>query len=137
MKCVYFSKQKQTDEAYFDINLKLKCPIEVENHIVALGELTGQIQSKDEKRKTPLYLCCDICEESNVLNSKMPVIRQIIRSQGGNITSTLNNLFWLKVSQGFIKRIRLYIADINGDLQPLSNCLLNGALIFQHEETYS
>ena len=115
----------------------MKCPIDVENHIVAWGELTGRIQSKDEKKKTPLYLCCDICEESNVLNSKMPVIRQIIRSQGGNITSTLNNLFWLKVSWGFIKRIKLHIADINGDLQQLSNCLLNGALIFQHEETYS
>ena len=65
----------------------------------------------------------------------MPVLRQIIRSQGGNITSTLNNMIWLKVNRSTVKRIRLYIADINRELQSLSNCLLNGTLLSKNEET--
>ena len=135
MKSVYFSKQIVLEDKYFYITLELNCYIEVYNHVIGLGELTGQVQSKNERKKTPLYLCCDVCDESNVQDMKMPVLRQIIRSQGGNITSTLNNMIWLKVNRSTVKRIRLYIADINGELQSLSNCLLNGTLLFKNEET--
>ena len=131
MNPVFFSKQKLPEEDFFDITLELNCPLEVRNKFVGLVELQGRIQSKDEKKKTPLYLCCDTCEDSNVFKVKMPVIRQVIRSQGGNITNTLTNVIWIKVNRETIKRIRLYIADINGELQPLSNCLLNGTLVFK------
>lgn len=137
MKSIFFSKQKLPEENFFDITIELNCPLEIPDHLIALAELTGRVQSKDERKKTPLYLCCDVCEESNVQKIRMPVIRQIIRSQGGNITNSLNNLIWLKVNRTDLKRIRLYIADINGGLQSLSNCLLNGTLIFKHEETYN
>ena len=131
MKSILFSKQKEQGESTFDLTLELNCPIDVTDHILGLFELTGRIQAKDEKKKTPLYLCCDLCEESNVQNVKMPVIRQIFRSQGGNINNVLYNIIWYKINRNHVKRIRLYIADINGDIQALSNCLLNGTLVFK------
>ena len=139
MKSVFFSKQKEVNEIFFDITINLKCPLlEASQYCVALSEITGRIQSKDERKKTPLYLCCDICEDSNVMDVKMPVLRQIIRSQGGNITNTLNSKFWMNIVRDEITQIRLYISDIYGELQPLSNCLLNGTLLFtKNEETYN
>ena len=76
-----------------------------------------------------------MCEDSNVANVKMPVLRQIMRSQGGNISSSLNNIFWIEVTRNIIKSLQLYIADVEGKLQPLSNCSLNGTLIFKNVET--
>ena len=137
MKTIYFSKQKKTNENYLDHTIELNCPLELCNHEIGLIDLTGRVQSKDEKKKTPLYLCCDICEESNVMNSSMPVIRQIMRGQAGNITNNMTNIIWLKVTRNFISKIRLYIADVDGNLQSLSNCLLNGTLGFKHEETHN
>ena len=134
MKLILFSKQKDPKENYFDLTIELNCPLQISNHVIALAELTGRVQAKDDKKKTPLYLCCDLCEDSNVFNIKMPVIRQILRSQGGNISNTLNNMVWVKVNRENIKRIRLYIADINGELQTLTNCLLNGTLVLKHED---
>ena len=137
MKSVFFSKQKTDEEDFFDITLNLNCPINVTGHILALAELNGRVQAKAERRRTPLYLCCDLCEDSNVMNVKMPVLRQIIRSQGGNISNPVNVLIWNKIVRDRIQSIRLYISDINGELQPLSNCLLNGTLIFRNEKTYN
>ena len=136
MKSVFFSKQKPDDELFFDITINLNCPIEVPNNSLALGELNGRIQSKNERRRTPLYLCCDLCEDSNVMNTKMPVLRQIIRAQGGNISNPVQNLIWCNIVRDHITSIRLYISDV-GELEPLSNCLLNGTLIFSNEESYS
>ena len=135
MKSIFFSKQKNDNETFFDITLNLNCLLNVAGHCLALAELSGRIQSKNERRRTPLYLCCDVCEDSNVMNVKMPVLRQIIRAQGGNISNPVNNLIWFKIIREEIRSIQLYISDVEGELQPLSNCLLNGTLIFSHEET--
>ena len=71
------------------------------------------------------------------MNTKMPVLRQIIRAQGGNISNPVQNLIWCNIVREHISSIRLYISDVEGELQPLSNYLLNGTLIFSNEETYS
>ena len=134
MKLVLFSKQKPQQEIFFDHTLDFTCPLDITNHVIGLGELTGRVQAKDERRKTPLYLCCDVCEDSNTANVKMPVLRQIMRSQGGNISSSINNIFWIEVTRNNIKSLRIYIADVDGQLQPLSNCSLNGTLIFKNAE---
>ena len=105
MKLVLFSKQKLQQETFFDITLDLTCPVDITNNVIGLGELTGHVQAKDERRKTPLYLCCDVCEDSNVENIKMPVLRQIMRSQGGNISSSLNNIFWIEVTRNIVKSL--------------------------------
>ena len=135
MKTIYFSKQKKGNEIYFDHTIELNCPLELYDHEVGLIDLTGRVQAKDEKRKTPLYLCCDICEESNVMNSSMPVIRQIMRGQAGNITNNMNNVIWMKMTRHSMHNIRIYIADVDGNLQSLANCLLNGTLGFKHAQT--
>ena len=112
----------------------MNCPLELSENEVGLLDLTGRIQSRDEKKKS-LYLCCDICEESNVSDTVMPIIRQIFCSQGGTVSNNLNHVMWIKLTRYSISKIRLYIADVSGNLQPLANCNLNGTLGFKNEET--
>ena len=133
MKFFLFSKQKQPNDIYFDYTFDLNCPLELSENVVGLINLTGHVQSRDERRKSPLYLCCDICEESNVSNTVMPIIRQIFRSQGGTISNNINHVMWIKITRNSVSKIRLYIADVTGNLQPLANCHLNGTLGFKNE----
>ena len=55
MKLVLFSKQKLQQETFFDVTLDFTCPVDITNNVIGLGELTGRVQAKDERRKTPLY----------------------------------------------------------------------------------
>ena len=138
MKFFSFTKKKEPNDIYYDYTFDLKCPIELsEEEEVGLLDLTGRIQSKDERKKTPLYLCCDICEESNVSDTVMPIVRQIFRTQGGTISNNMNHVMWIKLTRHSISQIRLYIADVSGNLQPLANCQLNGTLGFKNEKTYN
>ena len=66
----------------------------------------------------------------------MPIIRQIYRTQGGTISNNINHIMWIKLTRHSISKIRLYIADVSGNLQPLANCNLSSALGFKNEETY-
>ena len=75
MKIFLFTKQKEPNDIFFDYTFELNCPLEINDCEVGLLDLTGRIQSRDERKKTPLYLCCDICEESNVSNTIMPVLK--------------------------------------------------------------
>ena len=136
MKIFFFTRKKELNDIYFDYTFDLNCPLELSENVVGLLDLTGCIQSRDEQRKSPLYLCCDICEESNVSNTVMSIIRQIYRTQGGTISNNINHIMWIKLTRHSISKIRLYIADVSGNLQPLANCNLSGAQGFKNEETY-
>ena len=132
MKFCFSTKKKEPNDFFFYYTIDLKCPLELLEEVeVGLVDLTGRIQSRDERKKTPLYLCCDICEESNVSDTAMPIIRQIFRTQGGTISNVMNHVMWIKLTRHSISQIRLYIADVSGNLQPLANCQLNGTLGFK------
>ena len=57
-------------------------------------------------------------------------LRQIFRTQGGTISNNMNKVMWIKLTRYSITKIRLYVADVAGNLQPLANCTLNGTLSF-------
>ena len=137
MKCVYFHLEKYNGSPTLDVNTTLAVPIDGEKHGYGLFELSGIIVAADGRKKTPLYLCCDVVEDSNVQGRKMPVLRQLLRNQGGLITNNLNHILWLSLNRPTITNIRLYIADIDGNLAPLTSCRLNCALLFipHHEST--
>ena len=60
----------------------------------------------------PLYLCCNICEESTVGNIKIPVLRYLnINLQNEIINKSTDHVIWLRVIRPKITSIRLYIAD--------------------------
>ena len=134
MKIFFLQENTEHNDIYFDYTFDLNCPLELSENVVGLLDLTGCIQSRDERRKSPLYLCCDICEESNVSNTVMPIIQQIYRTQGGTISNNINHI--IKLTRHSISKIRLYIVDVSGNLQPLANCNLSSALGFKNEETY-
>ena len=65
MKAVYISTAG-------DDTTELATPLEVEGYGVGVIEMNGRVQNGF---KGSLYLCCDICEESYVNNTKMPILR--------------------------------------------------------------
>ena len=67
MKAVYISITE-------DDTVELATPLEVEGYGVCVIEMNGRVQNGF---KDSLYLCCDICEESYVNNTKMPILRRI------------------------------------------------------------
>ena len=60
-----------------DTTTHLPLPIEVEGYGFGIIELIGKVQNGFGH---PLYLCCDICEESTVGNIKIPVLRYLNRN---------------------------------------------------------
>lgn len=138
MKCVYFHLEKSNDTLTLDTTTTLAVPIDGEKHGCGLFEISGTVTTLNGRKKTPLYLCCDVVEDSNVQGRKMPVLRQLIRNQGGIITNNINHILWLSLNRPSVTAIRLYIADINGHLASLSTCRLNCALLFipHHEGAY-
>lgn len=137
MKCVYFHLEKLNGSPTLDINTTLAVPIDGEKHGCGLFELSGTVVTTDGMKRTPIYLCCDVVEDSNVQGRKMPVLRQLLRNPNGIITNNLNHILWLSLNRPTITNIRLYIADIDGNLASLSSCRLNCALLFikHHEST--
>ena len=65
MKVVYISMTG-------DDTVELATPLEVEGYGVGVIEMNGTVQNG---LKDSLYLCCDICKESYVNNTKMPILR--------------------------------------------------------------
>ena len=61
-----------------DTTTILPIHLEVESYGCGVTEITGKVQNGFNY---PLYLCCDICEESTVGNIKIPVLRFINRNQ--------------------------------------------------------
>ena len=65
MKAVHISRTG-------DDTVELATPLEVEGHGVGVIEVNGRVQNG---LKDSLYLCCDICEESYVNSTEMPILR--------------------------------------------------------------
>ena len=97
MKAVYISTTG-------DDTTELATPLEAEGYGVGVIEMNGRVRNGF---KDSLYLCCDICEESYVNNTKMPNLRQINQSSNGNVNKYIDHVIWLKVMRPNINSIRL------------------------------
>lgn len=136
MKCVYLSFKKENGEDKLDKTTTLAVPIQCEGYGCGLVEVGGKVVSKDinnnreNRNRENLFLCCDICEDSNVQTVKMPVIRQLHRNPNGVLTNSIENIIWLKVNRPEVTTIRMYIANSDGNLASLSSYRLNCMLLF-------
>ena len=65
-----------------DVITELATPLEVEDYGCGVIELTGKVCSGFRE---DLYLCCDICEESFIDGTKMPIFRMLDRYSNGEI----------------------------------------------------
>ena len=125
MKAVYLSTNG-------DNTITLPQPLEVQNYGCGIIEMTGKVQSG---YREPLFLCCDICEESVVGNIKLPVLRYINRNGRNIISKSIDHVIWLKVMRPSISSIRLYIADYTGRVVSVgSNQLYCTLLFIEHDE---
>ena len=80
--------------------------------------------------KGDLFLCCDICEESDIGENMMPVLRSIKRKTNGMIINDINHVIWLRVMRPHIRYIRLYISDEFGEIKTVDKNKLNCTLLF-------
>ena len=111
-----------------DTTIELPIPLEVEGYGCGVIEMSGKVLSGF---KEPLYLCCDICEESAVRTKRMPVLRFIDRNlRNGNVNKSVHNIIWLRVMRPSIGSIRLYIADEYGQVISVEGNELNCTLLF-------
>lgn len=111
-----------------DTTTELATPLEVEGYGCGVIEMTGKIRSG---YKEPLYLCCDICEESFINGTKMPILRFIDRFSNGKINNEIKHVIWLKVMRPNINSVRLYIADQFGKIVTVEDNQLNCTLLFK------
>ena len=111
-----------------DTTTILPIPLEVESYGCGVIEMTGKVQNGFNHL---LYLCCDICEESNVGNIKIPVLQFINRNQqNGLVNKTIDHVIWLRVMRPTISSIRLYIADEQGKVVSVEDNQLHCTLLF-------
>lgn len=130
MKCVYFHLENTNNEKVLDKTITLAIPLKMEGYGCGLFEISGRVVNTNGQKRNPLYLCCDICEDSNVHDTKMPVLRHLIRNANGVIQNNINNVIWLRINRPIVSSIRMYIATAEGDLASLSSCKVDCTLLF-------
>lgn len=133
MKCVYLSYEKSTAKKGDDVldeTTTLAVPIQGITHGVGLVEVSGRVVTSNARSKENMYICCDICEDSNVEDIKMPVLRQLKRNANGVLTTDIHHIIWLRTNRPEISDIRMYIADSKGQLVSLSSYRLSCLLLF-------
>lgn len=82
---------------------------------VALTEFSSESWITSEKKKSELFVCCDICEETLIGAKEAPLLRRIYLGQKpGNITYTLP--YYIPVKIGQLQQIGIYITDRDGNL---------------------
>ena len=120
MKAVYLNTNGDT-------TIELPIPLEVEGYGIGVMEMSGRVQNGF---RDSLFLCCDICKESMVNNTKMPILRYINRNPNGLVNKSIDHVIWLKVMRPNINSIRLYIADEFGKIVLVDENTLNYTLLF-------
>ena len=119
MKALYLSTKG-------DDTIDLPVPLEVENYLCGIVEMSGKVNTFKEV----LFLCCDICEESFMGEMMMPVLRSIKRKTNGMVNNDINHVIWLRVMKPHISNIRLYISDEYGEIKTVDKNKLKCTLLF-------
>ena len=119
MKALYLSTKG-------DDTIDLPVPLEVENYLCGIVEMSGKVNTFKED----LFLCCDICEESFMGEIMMPVLRSIKRKTNGMVNNDINHVIWLRVMRPHIRNIRLYTSDEHGEIKTVDKNKLKCTLLF-------
>ena len=109
-----------------DTTLELPIPMDIEGYVCGIIEMNGKLSMY----KGDLFLCSDICEESVAGETVMPVLRNIKRRPNGVIINDLTHVIWLKIIRPKITSIRVYIANVRGDIMSFGDDKLKCTLLF-------
>ena len=113
-----------------DTTLDLPVPLDVEGFMCGIIEMSGKLMTY----KGDLYLCSDICEESIVGDTIMPVLQNIRRRANGVIINDVNHVIWLRLIRPKITNIRLYIANAGGEIMSFGDDKLKCTLLLTTSE---
>ena len=94
------SLEYHPDNTSFDFTVELSHEIKG-SHKVALCEIDFEPTGED------LYIFCDVCDDSHVLDRSLPLLR-ITDSPG-----EFSNLYFHNITRSFVQRIRIYIRNQN------------------------
>lgn len=86
---------------------------------VALREFSSESWIAS-KKKSELFVCCDICEETLIGGKEAPLLRRVyLGGKAENITYTLP--YYIPVKIGQLQQIGIYITDRDGNLVSFLN----------------
>jgi hypothetical protein len=102
---------------------------------LAVTQLEGNVRLSDTKihpaktkyPKSPLYLCCDVVEESYMAGQdgrrplKLPIIMEL-PSIIGNMDIFIADFLWYKITHPFFSDSKLYIVDETGNIPSFEKC---------------
>ena len=109
-----------------DTVLELPVPIDLNDYVCGIIEMYGKLSTY----KGDIFLCSDICEESIVGNTIIPVLRNIKRRPNGVILNDINHVTWLKIIRPHLTSIRFYIVSAKGDMMSFGDEQLKCTLLF-------
>lgn len=86
---------------------------------VALTEFSTE-SLISSKKKSELFVCCDICEESIVGGKEAPLLRRIYLGKNPK-NITYSQPYYIPVKIGQLQQIAIYITDRDGNLVSFLN----------------
>ena len=123
MKSLYISTSGDT-------TLELPVLLDVEGCLCGIIDMSGKLTTY----KGDIFLCSDICEESVVGETVMPVLQNIKRRTNGVVVNDVNHVIWLKVIRPKLYSICFYIANARGDIMSFGDDMLKCTLLFTSSE---
>ena len=110
--------------------------LETEHYLCAVSELSGKITNSNFRKVDRLFLCSDVCQESFVDNTKLPILCEIHRNQNGVVTNTFQHMNWLHVLRPNLSCVKLYILDDQGVDVSVDFGSLRCTLMFAFDSSY-
>lgn len=105
----------------------LALPLDVEGYACGVITIRGSVNTVTD---SSLFLCCDIIEESNINEKRLPVLREIITNKKGSVVNKIEHIIWLQVLRPIISCVRLYICDENGEIHSFGKKKVYCTLLF-------
>ena len=104
--------------------------LNVQGYAVSVLNIGGHLRGWNPNKEA-LYLCADICKESFVNRSLLPVLHSLTTDfNGSGSVANVSNPIWMKTNREFVNIIRLYIFNEEGEVISFPESLLNCTVVF-------
>ena len=106
--------------------------VDTDKYMCCVKCVRGKIIHSKYKQSDRLFLCSDICQESYVNSTKLPVLCELFRKENGFIENTFTHVQWLDLLRPNLGTIKLYITDDQGNNVPLEGEQLMCTLVLSY-----
>ena len=110
--CVDYYKDNNT----YNFRVVLNKPLNLDGSWkVALTDFAFH-NTKNFPRQESLYICSNICKDSYVGCSVMPLLRNVFFYNKSDSSKTFDNPYYIPVKLGYVSEIQIYIIDRKDNL---------------------